>query len=146
MNGEVQIESILGDFDEGDRVYFRQTFLPWVFGTVVAVNEDSLSILAGWSDEILVIPEHGSGVNIENSYVGQWRKMPDVSQLKTGDVLSTTLPYYLPKAGGRENFEILEISKDRDRMVLYSSSLGREVILEGPHNFDEILQFWELEG
>lgn len=145
---EIKVPSVLSDFEVGDRVFFNQSNFSTVFGVVTDVTEDILFVLqSGWPQEKFAISKNGTGTDIRNSSVGQWRKMPDIFQLEVGDVLSTTLPEYLSQPGiSREQFVIREISQYWNRMLLRSLVSGNKLALEGEMGLAYLLQHWEVEG
>lgn len=145
---EIDVPSILSDFEVNDRVFFRYRNFSTVFASVTDVTEDTLFVVqTGWPQENFAISVHGSGTDIRNSSVGQWRKMPDIFHLEVGDVLSTTLPEYLSEPGmGREKFVIREIGEYWDSLLLCSVTSHRELVLDGEMGLDYLLQHWEVEG
>lgn len=145
---EIEVPSILSDFEVNDRVFFRQRNAFSVFGTVTDVTEDTLFIVqTGWPQESFAISKHGVSTDIRNSSVGQWRKMPDIFHLEVGDVLSTTRPDYITEPGlSREKFVIREIGEYWNRLLLRSLVSGSQLVLDGEAGLDYFLQHWEVEG
>lgn len=144
---EKKIDSVLEDFEPGDRVYFRSRGFGVTFGTVTDTSGGMLTIMEeGWPQTVYDVREFGGGETPDTSYISQWKKMPDVRQIQVGDTLSTTLPYYATGANTRDFFVVIE-TNGKDYMVLrHTDSSEYEVILKGGGNLDEYLQFWDLEG
>lgn len=144
---EVPVPSILADFEPGDRIYCRCLNFLTHFGGVISVDDDSMMVYI-WSlgDEPQKISGTGSPVDDEDIFhISRWRKMPDASNLKVGDVLSTTLPYYVSSFGEREFFTVSEVVPGSKLVLQEKGNESRFIELSGFGGLDTYLQYWDLE-
>lgn len=144
---EVRVPSILADFEPGDKVYCRYKNFLTHFGGVISVEDDSMMVYI-WTlgDEPQKI--RGLGVPVDDEdifHISRWRKMPDAAELKKGDVLSTTLPYYVLSFGSREYFTVAEVVPGRKVVLHARDNSGRVITLTEIGSLDAYLQYWELE-
>ena len=143
---EISIPSVLADFEPWDRVYKRELGSTSRFGRVVAVEAEAILVqLKGRSGtRISVSATDGDKDGI--SSLSKWNKMPDDALIEIGDIMSTTLPYYVSAPGRREFFTVIEIIPGRKISLRNTEDSKYVVHINGSHSLDEYMQYWELEG
>lgn len=143
---EIQLPSILDDFEVGDRIVWRGKNSVVRFGTVVQMEDTFMFVsIVGFGGKPTRI--RNTGNEDDNLFhIKQWKKMPDDKLIKAGDVLSTILPFYLSKPGQREYFTVLEIIPGYRLTLQNNADSNSQIGINGSNSLDEYLQYWELEG
>lgn len=141
---EIPAPSVLGDFEPGDRVFERERGSFTQFGTVVEVDETSMVVQLSNKREtrVTVDPDEADKDSIRS--LSKWKKMPDDALIQVGDIMSTTLPYYVSAPDRREFFTVIEIIPGRKISMRNNDDYKYIVNIQG--SLDEYLQYWELEG
>jgi hypothetical protein len=143
---EVHTPSIPEDFDPGDRAYWRGPQSVTRFGTVKEVEADSIWLeLTGVRGDVMeatVAGQHDDSI----FNLGRWRKMPDDTLIQVGDVMSTSLPYYVSAPDRREYFTVIEIIPGRKISLRNHEDNDYVVNIKRSTSLDEYMQYWELEG
>lgn len=144
---EVKVPSILADFEPGDRIFCPCQGAITHFGGVISVEADfMMAYVYAFGDEPQKIIATGDPIDdYDVLHISRWKKMPDAAELKIGDVLSTTLPYYVSSFGKREFFVVTEVVPGSKVILCEKGNPERQLELSGFGGLDTYLQYWDLE-
>lgn len=144
---EIQVPSVVTDFEPGDKVACAQPEKVSVIGTVVSVADDSITInIAKPGNEPFHLKVLASGSK-GMFRISRWRKVPDETLIQPGSILSTNDRRWMATLNEREFFKVttmvpgqllvMHSLEDHDFQVKFDDfAYG---------NLDEYLQYWELE-
>lgn len=142
---EIQVPSVLADFEAGDKVACARLNNASLIGTVVSVEQDSMWINIASSGPK---PMKVTNTGMENIFhVSRWRKVPDQKLIEPGSIMSTNDRRYMASLNDREFF-VVTTMVPWQLIVLRSledidSTIQFDDFAYG--NLDEYLQYWELE-
>lgn len=144
---EVVEESVLEDFERGDRVYAlfdKQSTGAEVFN----IQSGIMYLRLDFSDDLTAVTETGAtGKSPYSSFIKQWKKVPDISLLNKGVVLSTLKPSYAPS--GKRTYWIVTHRKATVVTIEKKGYPEFSVQLEPgllSSNSDDHLWGWDIEG
>lgn len=143
---EVEVPSVLDDFEPGDKVAYARINNSSLIGTVMSVETQVMWVNIGGSQRQPLRVGISGPENMFN--VKRWRKIPDDMLIEVGDTMSTTDRRYMASLNSREFFEVTEIAAGKF-IVLRSLEDGDSKIKFDDFAYgslDEYLQYWELEG
>lgn len=145
---ETQVDSVLDDFEVGDKVHFFRKVSSGsaLSGVVKEVEEDCMWVSPlhrGFTLDLIQVGTVWQGED-DIFYVGQWGKIPDENLIKPGDTMSTKHLPWVKAEGVREFFMVLEIVPGR-RIILQSNE-NLDYIAKIDGVLDTYLKYWEMEG
>ena len=146
---EVKLESILEDFEPGDRVAWNGC--RW-FGTVSHIAYGKLFIAYDpWQGELLeVATAGGNGNSPAESFIAQWRVFPNIDLIKVGDVISSNMWSYAdPTRAKRVHFVITGIEPGKRVFLENIGDPKDKLTLQGDNfsrNLEDAIYEWEIEG
>lgn len=141
MSQEVKLESIIEDFEPGDRVKWLHTRN---FATVLYTIYGKLYLnLDNYGVDILVVSDKGVGDSPGKSTIAQWSKFPRFELLETGMCLSTVF------GEDRQHYTITAIGPGNKISVVSNDEERHEFVIQGDNfsrTLEDQLSEWELEG
>lgn len=143
---EIQLPSLLDDFEPRDRICFQGSNNLVRFGSVLDVYDDFMWItVSGFSKKAVRV--RNTGNEKDNLFhVSQWRKIPDETLIQKGDILSTTCSRYVSAPEQREYFTVVDIVPGKIIVLIKNDVSGQEVSGHSEVSLDSYLKDWELEG
>lgn len=140
------IESCFADFEEGDRAgYLNFDTYEVVLGTVIKATENRVVFQLDTGEAILATETASPTINRWCSAVRQWKKIPDLSMIEVGSVLSR-----LESVKGHRRYYVDVISIIRHKRIALKREDGNFIFLDAnPKNgitVEALLFGWELEA
>lgn len=140
------IESCFADFEEGDRAgYLDLDTYKVTLGTVIKATENRVVFQLDSGEAVLATETSSTTINRWCSAVRQWKKIPDLSLIEVGSVLSR-----LESVKGHRRYYADVISVIRHKRIALKREDGSFIFLDAdPKNgisVEENLFGWELEA
>ena len=137
---EIRLESILEDFESGDRVKWLHTrnfaTVLWTVSGKLYLNMDN------HGTDIHVVSDKGVGDSPNRSTISQWSKFPRFETLEPGMCLSTVFD------DDRQYYTITEIGPGNKISVVSNDEEQHEFVIQGDNfsrTLEDQLSEWDLE-
>lgn len=143
-------ELTVNDFQPEDRIWWDGHYTQQ-FATVVRIQDGNLVVRHDYCDEEDTIYPTGTGATPGESYIGQWRLLPDVKRIKAGTVLSTFEAWLTWGQGGTERvyFEVISVVPGEKVFLQEVGNEEYEIVLQGDNysrNLEDALYKWDVES
>lgn len=143
---EAFLESCFADFEEGDRAgYLDLDTYDTVLGTVIKATENCIVFRLDSGESVLATETASRITNHWCSAVRQWKKIPDLSLIEVGSVLSR-----LESSKGHKRYYVTVVSIIRHKRIALQRKDGNFVFLDADRQngvtLEALLFGWELEA
>lgn len=138
------LEPCFADYEEGDRACFRNPQNNLVLGTVLRASEDQL-VMQLDRGEAIVVTKEGDKKQWASVFE-QWHKLPDLSQISSGSILSKIISINFDRCD--RVYAVVSSILHHKRAVLLDSNDDFVILEAGPANaysLEAAFLGWELE-